>query len=187
MKFDGVILSVADAYVVRSGPTGHLGTTYHHRTTQNFHEATIYAKWDRRGIDSSIRWAQENFPTQNVEQIAATMLTTVVIRGADKTIDALVFADERVIATSDINNVGHTIAIVVSQLQDELAAALKNNDELVAQLHDHDTRRVAAMTQAQALAEEVERLTSEDVKRAAKAGNEAFNYFVENGELPIEK
>lgn len=187
MKFDGIILSVGNSYIVRSGPTGHLGTTYHHRTTTNSREATVFAKWDRRGIDSSIRWASENFPALKVEQVEATMLTSVVIKGADKTIDALVFADERVIATSDINNVDHTIAIAVSQLQDELAAALKNNDELVAQLHDHDTRRVAAMTQAQALAEEVERLTSEDVKRAAKAGNEAFNYFVENGELPIEK
>lgn len=161
MKFDGIILSVGNYYVVRSGPTGHLGTTYHHRATTNSREATVFAKWDRRGIESSIRWASENFPALKVEQVEATMLTSVVIKGVDKTIDALVFADDSFSAAYDIKNVDHTIAIVFSRLQDELAAALKNNDELVAQLHDHDTRRVAAMTQAQALAEEVERLRGE--------------------------
>lgn len=158
MKFDGVILSVGDAYVVRSGPTGHLGTTYHHRTTQNFHEATIYAKWDRRGIDSSIRWAQENFPAQHIEQIAATMLTTVVIKGRDAEIDALVFEEAPLAKEVDLQNVDHAAAILIARLRRELSAAMKHIDELVAQCHDHDSRRVAAMTQASAFADEIERL-----------------------------
>lgn len=188
MKFDGIILAVGSSYIVRSGPTGHLGVTYHHRTTTNFHEATVFAKWDRKGIESATQWA--NSPGGSllgVQQIDATMLTSVVIRGKDPDVDALVFNAAPLDKAVDIGNGDHTAAILITRLRDELAAALKNNDELVAQLHDHDTRRVAAMTQAQALAEEVQRLTSDNVKRAAEGGNKAFQHFVNTGELPVKK
>jgi len=50
------------------------------------------------------------------------------------------------------------LMVQVEDLEQKLTEARERNTSLVNQCRDHDTRRVAAVTQASALAEEVERL-----------------------------
>ncbi len=60
----------------------------------------------------------------------------------------------------------------VSDLIAQLDRSHKRSTELLKQCRDHDTRRVAAVQQAQALADEVERL-NETIAKLAAEGQDA--------------
>ena len=60
----------------------------------------------------------------------------------------------------------------VSDLIAQLDRSHKRSTELLKQCRDHDTRRVAAVQQAQALADEVERL-NETIAKLAAEGHDA--------------